>query len=74
MLAVLLRPVEFSMRATALGPPVSKKDLRLLDYAGLCCERGIGVLSALRACESWSIANPRKVNSFSVGETALQQY
>ena len=44
---------------TTMGPPVKKKNaVRLLFHTGFCCKRCIEMLSALRACESWSIANP----------------
>ena len=46
---------------TALGPPV-KTAVRFPHHAGLCCKRGVAILSALRACENWSIANPGRVN------------
>ena len=35
-----------------------KNAVRLPYHAGLCCNRCIAILSALRACETWSIANP----------------
>ena len=44
---------------TALGPP--EKTVRLLYHAGLCCKRSIAIPSALRARESWSTANPRRI-------------
>ena len=45
--------------------------MRLPYHAGLCCKRCIAILSALPACESWSIANPGRVRKkyFTVGET-----
>ena len=46
---------------TALGRPVQKTAVRLPYHACLCCKRGITILSALRACESWSIANLGRV-------------
>ena len=50
-------------KTTALGPPVKKPAVRLFFYhAGLCSKRSIAILSALRACESWSIAHPGRVN------------
>ena len=50
---------------TALPSPVKKNAMRLPYHAGLCCKPGIAILSALRACESWSIiTNPgRSENS-----------
>ena len=45
--------------------PTSKKTVvRFLCHAGLCCKRGIAILSALRACESWSSANLERVKKY----------
>ena len=48
-----------------------KTAVRLPYHAGLCCTRSIEILSALRACESWSIANPGRVKN-SIFQSAKQ--
>ena len=45
-------------RNNGIWPTSEKTAVRLPYHAGLCCKRGIAILSALRVCESWSIANP----------------
>ena len=42
-------------------PTTKKAAVPLPCHAGLCCKRSIAILSALRACESRSIANPERV-------------
>ena len=43
--------------------PTRKNAVRVPSHAGLCCKRGIAILSALRACESWSIAKTERGKS-----------
>ena len=38
--------------------PTSKKTLCVCLTTRLCCKRSIAMFNALRACESWSIADP----------------
>ena len=40
---------------------IKKRPVRLPLHVGLCCKRSVAILSALRACESWSIANPGRL-------------